>query len=252
MKLVEKTFVDSRHNQIRSVNIYGEAWFVANDICSALDYKNPRDAVMRHVDREDVVKHDTLTERGKQSLLYINESGLYALIFGSKQESAKQFKRWVTKEVLPEIRMTGSFATESTCSPNSVRRFNENWDRTDSGYFSVISELYIRLHGRLERNGYVIPDIGSHGKELRPDNSVGTLFSKHLNDNHPELVSKRKRYKHRLPDGTEIEAFQYPNEMLPMFIEYVEGVWIPERAESYFKKKDPKALEYLPELIAAH
>ena len=64
----------------------------------ALGYNNSRDAVRRHVEDEDVAKHDTLTTRGIQQILYVNESGLYALIMGSKLESARRFKHWVTAE----------------------------------------------------------------------------------------------------------------------------------------------------------
>lgn len=88
----------------------GEPLFCANDVCTALGYSNARDAVSRHVDSEDVVKRDTPTNSGNQLISYVSESGLYALIFGSKLESAKEFKRWVTSEVLPSIRKTGSYS----------------------------------------------------------------------------------------------------------------------------------------------
>ncbi|WP_417883679.1 BRO family protein [Vibrio rumoiensis] len=84
-------------------------WFVAADIAEALGYKNTRDAIRKHVDSEDkgVANHDTLG--GEQKLTTINESGLYALIFSSKLPSAKEFKRWVTSEVLPSIRKNGGY-----------------------------------------------------------------------------------------------------------------------------------------------
>lgn len=92
--------------QLDSAN---EPWFNANDLCAALEYKNPRQAISSHVDAEDVRNLDTLTPGGAQSLNFVNESGMYALIFGSKKESAKVFKRWVTHEVLPSIRKTGQY-----------------------------------------------------------------------------------------------------------------------------------------------
>ena len=88
--------------------------FSANDVCKLLGYSNPRDAVNRHVDLEDVAKHDTPTTSGVQQLSYLNESGLYALVFGSKLEGAKQFKKWVTSEVLTSIRKNGMYATDIT------------------------------------------------------------------------------------------------------------------------------------------
>lgn len=92
----------------------GEPLFCANDICTALGFANPRDAIATHVDTNyDVAKCDIIDSIGRtQSATFVTESGLYALIFGSKLESAKKFKRWVTSEVLPSIRKTGSYSTK--------------------------------------------------------------------------------------------------------------------------------------------
>ena len=78
-------------------------------MCDALKYGNSREALRKHVDEKDVTKRDTLTKGGKQMMMYINESGLYALILSSKLESAKRFKHWVTSEVLPSIRKQGGY-----------------------------------------------------------------------------------------------------------------------------------------------
>ena len=98
------------NHEIRTVtDELGEAWFVANDVCAALELGNPSQALISHVDVEDLHKLDTLTLGGLQKLNHVNESGLYALIFGSRKESAKRFKRWVTSEVLPAIRKDGYY-----------------------------------------------------------------------------------------------------------------------------------------------
>jgi len=86
--------------------------FCAMDLCRALGYSNGRDAVAKHVDSEDVAKRDTLTKGGTQQLTFVTESGMYALILGSKLPQARQFKHWVTSEVLPSIRKTGSYSVE--------------------------------------------------------------------------------------------------------------------------------------------
>lgn len=99
---------------IRTLIEDSEPHFSAADICKALGYTNPRKSVADHVDSRDVTKRDTLTNGGIQQLTYINESGMYALIFGSKLETARQFKNWVTSEVLPSIRKNGIYATEVT------------------------------------------------------------------------------------------------------------------------------------------
>lgn len=84
--------------------------FCAADVCTALGFANGRDAVAKHVDEGDVAKRDTPTSSGTQAMTFVNESGLYALIFGSKLPKAKAFKRWITSEVLPSIRRTGAYA----------------------------------------------------------------------------------------------------------------------------------------------
>lgn len=102
-------FRNREFGEIRTVTIDGEPWFVGKDVAEILGYSNPRDTLAKHVDDEDkgVAKCDTLG--GIQDLTIINESGLYSLILSSKMATAKRFKRWVTSEVLPQIRKTGSY-----------------------------------------------------------------------------------------------------------------------------------------------
>ena len=105
------------NQEIRTItDEHGGTWFVANDVCEALELGNPRQALESHVDADDVQKLDTTDNLGRKQLTnHVNESGLYALIFGSRKESAKRFKRWVTSEVLPAIRKNGYYvANEST------------------------------------------------------------------------------------------------------------------------------------------
>lgn len=104
-----KVFDNPDFGNIRTVLISGEPWFVGKDVAKALGYNRTRDAVKQHVSEEDRAVNEMDTISGKQSLVIINESGLYALIFGSKLDSAKKFKRWVTNEVLPSIRKTGGY-----------------------------------------------------------------------------------------------------------------------------------------------
>lgn len=109
-------FTNEEFGYIRTIEIDGEPWMVGKDVAKALGYENTRDAIAKHVDEEDkgVAKCDTLG--GKQELTIINESGMYALIFGSKLPKAKEFKHWVTSEVLPAIRKTGRYISNNTAS----------------------------------------------------------------------------------------------------------------------------------------
>ena len=99
-------------HEFTMILINGEPYFNANEVANTLEFANPRDAVANHVDSDDVALADTLTKGGVQKQKFINESGLYALIFASKKPSAKDFKKWVTKEVIPSIRKTGSYSLQ--------------------------------------------------------------------------------------------------------------------------------------------
>ena len=86
-------------------------WFCAKDVCDILGYDNPWKAVKDHIHNDDLTKREVIDSMGRtQKANFVNESGMYALIFGSKLDSAKEFKRWVTSEVLPQIRKTGQYA----------------------------------------------------------------------------------------------------------------------------------------------
>lgn len=105
-------FENAEFGKIRTLVLDGEPWFVGKDVAMALGYgegKSLANAVAKHVDKEDKGVTELMTPGGKQNMVIINESGLYALIFGSKLESAKRFKHWVTSEVLPAIRKTGTY-----------------------------------------------------------------------------------------------------------------------------------------------
>ena len=107
-----ETFNHPEFGNLRCIEIDGEPWFVGKDAAAALGYADTAKAIRAHVDAEDkqIIKVDemaTLDVKSNFGMTIINESGLYSLIFGSKLESAKRFKRWVTSEVLPCIRKTG-------------------------------------------------------------------------------------------------------------------------------------------------
>ena len=109
MKTNIQIFTSEIFGEIRTCQVNNQIMFVGKDVATALGYSNVRDALSKHVDSEDkgVAKCDTLG--GAQNLTLINESGLYSLILSSKLPQAKAFKRWVTAEVLPQIRQTGGY-----------------------------------------------------------------------------------------------------------------------------------------------
>lgn len=113
-------FKNNEFGLIRTLTLKGEPWFVGRDVAESLGYAEPRSAISKKVDTEDKGVAEMETPSGKQKVTIINESGLYSLIFGSKLESAKRFKRWVTSEVLPSIRKTGGY--QKQLSPQEMMR----------------------------------------------------------------------------------------------------------------------------------
>lgn len=107
-------FKNDNFGEIRSLEIGNEPYFIGNEIATVLGYKNTRDALIKHVDKEDI-KSDVAIYDGSQTryMTMINESGLYSLIMSSKLPKAKLFKRWVTSEVLPSIRKNGSYSLDT-------------------------------------------------------------------------------------------------------------------------------------------
>ena len=99
------------NNEVRTVLIDNEPYFVGKDVATILGYARPTDAVRKHTDEDDRGISKMETPSGVQEMTVINESGLYSLVLSSKLPQAKSFKRWVTKEVLPTIRKTGSYQT---------------------------------------------------------------------------------------------------------------------------------------------
>jgi len=107
-------FKSDEFGSVRATNINGEPWLVGKDVADILGYSRPADAIRAHVGPDDKGVCELETPGGVQSMVIINESGLYSLIFGSKLPRAKAFKHWVTSEVLPSIRKHGIYATETT------------------------------------------------------------------------------------------------------------------------------------------
>lgn len=109
-------FNNEEFGNVRTLTINGEPWFVGKDIAECLGYSNTKDALRKHVDSEDKIMGSqnatpSITDNlgRKQFPTFINESGVYSLILSSKLESAKKFKKWVTSEVLPSLRKTGTY-----------------------------------------------------------------------------------------------------------------------------------------------
>lgn len=136
-----------------------EPLLCAKDICAVLEYVNSRKALADHVPLEGVTKRDTLTPGGWQELSYVNESGLYALITGSRSNAAVKFRKWLFEEVLPSIRKTGSYSTQQTTSMRFVtedaKAYHELavlFGNSQSSASAQTAHFISREHGRDVKN----------------------------------------------------------------------------------------------------
>lgn len=107
-----KIFENSEFGKVRTVLIDDEPWFVGKDVAKILGYQNASKALADHVSKEDKLNNETLLSLGQRGGWLINESGLYSLILSSKMPRAREFKHWVTSEILPSIRRHGLYAVD--------------------------------------------------------------------------------------------------------------------------------------------
>lgn len=113
-------------NEVRTVVINNEAWFVGKDVADTLGYSASRNALSKHVDVDDKLTHQISASGQMREMTLINESGVYSLIFGSKLDSAKRFKKWVTSEVLPSIRQTGGYQLKQLSPTEMLKLQNDS------------------------------------------------------------------------------------------------------------------------------
>ena len=181
-------FENEAFGKVRTLNLNGEPWFVAADVCKALELGNPSMTVERLDDDEKGISTiDTLG--GKQRMAIINEPGLYSLVITSRKPEAKAFKRWITHEVIPAIRKHGAYMTKSVLeqvleNPELVllmaqRMLEEQWK----------NEL-LQQELRLAKPKECCTNLRATAKELKVPEKMFTAF----------LI--RKRYLYRAPSGT--------------------------------------------------
>ena len=168
-----KIFKNPQFGEIRTIEKDGEPWFVARDVASALGYAKTENAIAVHVYECD--KTSTLIQGSgsnyKSKAIVINESGLYALIFGSKLPSAKQFKHWVTSEILPSIRKTGGY----------------NADATMQSVVQTLATMQCVLEAQQEINKKLLSQLQT--PPTAPDEPEQLAFTEHLP--YPPLNQKR-------------------------------------------------------------
>ncbi|HDC9699369.1 TPA: ORF6C domain-containing protein [Staphylococcus aureus] len=195
---------------VRTLEVDGEPYFIGKDVADILGYANGRDALSKHVDAEDKLPSQIATAGQNRNVTIINESGLYSLIFSSKLENAKRFKRWVTSEVLPTLRKTGAYqvpsdpmqalrlmfeATEETKQKiknvkDDVIDLKEN-QKLDAGDYNFLTRTINqrvahiqRLHAitNQKQRSELFRDINSEVKKMTGASSRTNVRQKHFDD----------------------------------------------------------------------
>ncbi|HDD7111734.1 TPA: ORF6C domain-containing protein [Staphylococcus aureus] len=131
---------------VRTLEVDGEPYFIGKDVADILGYANGRDALSKHVDSEDKLTSQIATSGQNRNVTIINESGLYSLIFSSKLENAKRFKRWVTSEVLPTLRKTGTYQKKPLTTSEQIQLIAQGNTELDERV-TKIEETYPIMHG---------------------------------------------------------------------------------------------------------
>lgn len=146
-------FNNEEFGQIRTVAIDNDPWFVGKDVAEALGYSNAKDALIKHVDDEDkriILRSQFATlDIPNRGMTIINESGLYSLIFSSKLKKAKDFKHWVTSEILPSIRKTGGYVDNDEAFINTYLPFADEQTKT---LFKSTLETVKSLNNKIEKD----------------------------------------------------------------------------------------------------
>ncbi len=159
-------FNNEEFGSIRTLMIDGEPWFVGRDVALALGYRMASDLV-RRIDAEDRGTHLVRTQSGDQNMTVINESGLYVAILSSKLPSAKKFKRWITHEVLPAIRQTGSYTLPDVQEQRDITR--DDYIRAAAIVGSCRNERLPVVMKLLEHAGLDVPHIAELQQEMALD-----------------------------------------------------------------------------------
>lgn len=179
------------NSKVRTLGTPDLPLFVAIDVASALGFQKPSNAVSQHIDTEDLIKQEITDKLGRaQTVNCVNESGLYALIFGSKLESAKRFKRWVTSEVLPAIRKTGRYEAPTTLTTEElyeIRKAVKSRAKNCSIHYQTIyNALYdyfkIASYKDLTPAQYASAMTFIQTCELKPQLPAQTIHESHRDD----------------------------------------------------------------------
>ncbi|MEY2239409.1 BRO family protein [Bacillus altitudinis] len=215
--------------EIRTILKDGQPWFVAKDLCEVLEIKNNRDALSRlDEDEKGVVLTDTLG--GSQELAAVNEPGLYALIFSSRKPEAKQFKRWITHDVIPTIRQTGQYGgpkalTEREQRIESLKLLLETSQRQDemSKKLSTHEKKILELNTKVDEQITI-----DHGEQRRIQKAVATRIYSFTDDKNERNRLFKELYR-EIKDRFGVSSYKdVKRKDMQLAVNYIVN-WVPRR-----------------------
>ena len=165
-----KIFENEEFGKVRTVEVNGEPYFVGKDVATILGYRNPSKAIIDRVDDDDKLSSQFSNSGQAREMTVINESGLYSLILSSKLPTAKQFKRWVTSEILPTIRKTGGYVNNTDMFVNTYLPFA---DDNTKNLFRLQLETITQLNNKIEEQK---PKVEYCEKVLNKDGLITTTM----------------------------------------------------------------------------
>lgn len=214
-----EVFTHKDFGQIRTIQIDGEPWFVGRDVAGALGYAKSQNAIPTFVDTDDTLKRGITDNLGRlQSTTVINESGVYALVFGSKLKSAKAFKRWVTHEVIPSIRKHGAYLT-----PQKIEDALLNPD--------VIINLALQLKAEKQKNAELT------AKAAYYDAVAGASGSTNFRDTAKLLGLSEKKFIETLLGKK--YCYRAADKKIVPYSQYMVAGWFEVREVYYGSPEDP-------------
>lgn len=178
-----QVFNNPEFGDIRTVVIEDEPWWVGRDVAAALEYKNGSRDVNRHVDSEDrQIYRNGTSEINNRGVTIINESGLYSLILSSKLPSAKKFKRWITSEVLPELRRSGKYEIQKS-EPVEQRQLTvDDYIRAASIIAGCRNERMPTVIALLKKSGIEIASLTDINSEYDETGITAALINRAINE----------------------------------------------------------------------
>ena len=181
---MELQLVQNEQFKVRKTQYQGDAWFVARDVAEILGYKNIRNALLTHVEDDDRITAQVDTKKGTRSTVLINEIGVYSMVLGSKLQAAKDFKRWICKEVIPSIRKTGAYMTDETLA--KVQADPE-----------ALKELTTKLEEERSKHNETLKLLSQHEQTIREKDALIQRKNAYFERNKPRIDFAKAVYENK-------------------------------------------------------